>query len=742
MPTFLRKKKEPETRSKDGFPEGAFYGVVRCIVSLLILLSAINSISFGQKTDSLHKALANKNIDDTTRVNIYAGLAWEYKNRHANIDSILFYANKGLALANSINFEKGAAVCSMYIGIANILQNKYDPAIINLNGALAYFESLPPSKELNEIYHNIGLDYYMQTKFEPALQYFEKSKKTAFAINNKSREARAFFYLADIQNDMGNFTIALKNYLAALDLYERGGNKNAASNCLTNIATLYAQLKDYKKAQEFVDKSLEVFSQSTNIQEVYQNYSNIGIVYSMMGAYENALSLFKKGYQLTDSVGDEYWETVFLTNIAEVYTSSDKPDLAMATYKQILERNQKTQDVNFTMAAHSGMGRILYKKGNKKEAMVHMLSAFALMKENQLKRLVMETALEISGMLEKDGDYKKALEYTRVYNLYKDSLYNENNSKKMQQLQFDYELEKKQRQIDQLKKNKEIQKEKAAKQKVITWSLAAGMLLLSVIVVLMSRSRVIEQRNNEEILKQKEEIQKQAIRLEELNNFKDKTFSVLSHDLRGPINSITATIQMLNNREISSAEYAELKPEINKELSSLNLLLDNVLFWAKSYLQDDKTVHPARTNLSELAAQNIIMLQDSAGRKQISILNRIDKSLFALCDPGQMEIVLRNLVMNSVKYTAIGGTVAIDAKKAGDNVVISVTDNGVGMTREQLDGLFTAKTGRNTYGTNGETGIGIGLLLCSEFVKANNGTISAVSEPGKGSTFSVTLPAA
>jgi signal transduction histidine kinase len=718
------------------------YSAVR-IFPLFFLLLAAYYPSFGHKSDSLRNALNNKQINDTTRVNIYAAISWEIKNHGGEVDSILFYANKGYAIANAIGFEKGKALCGMHIGMANILRNEYDTALANLNGALTYFEPLPSSgKELNEIYHNMGLDYYMQTKFEPALQYFEKSKQAATAIKNNSRLARAHYYLADIYNDMGNFPDALKNYLKALELYEHGGKQNAAANCLTNIATLYAQLKEFDKAREFVNRSLVFFSHSSNVQEIYQNYANIGIVYSMMAEYDSALQMFNRGMALSDSVGDQYWNTVFLTNIAEVYTSSDKPELALAAYRQVLQRNEEAQEVNFKLAAHSGMGRILYKQGNKTEGIGHMMAAFRLMKENRMKRLVMETALEISEMLEREGNYNKALEFTRIYTTYRDSIYNENNDKKLQQLQYDYELEKKQRQIEQLKKNKEIQKEKVAKQKVVSWSLAAAMLFSFIIILLLIRGRLIEKRNREEILKQKEEVRQQATKLEELNNFKDKTFSVLSHDLRGPINSITATVQMLINKEISGEDFVNLKPEINKELNSLNLLLDNILYWAKSYISDDKTLHPTKTNLKDLAQQNISMLGETAGRKNISITNNIDSSLYAMCDAGQMEIVLRNLVMNAIKYTGKGGSITIDGKSEGSNVTFSVQDTGVGISKELLSDLFLAKPGRNTYGTDGETGIGIGLLLCLEFVKANNGTLTATSQPGKGSTFFITLPMA
>lgn len=708
----------------------------------LIALSSLSSVAKTKRVDSLRHVVLSPDTKDTTRVMALAGMAWEYKNRSGDPDSILLYANKGLTLAESVNFKKGVALCRMHIGMAYILQNDYAHAVQELNKALEYYEHEPASRELNEIYHNLGLNYYMQTKFAPAMKYLRLSEDVADKIANDSRSARAAFYLGDIYNDMGNYPDALRKYLKALELYEKTGNEGSVSNCLTNIATVYAQLKDFDKARVYISKSLEKFSHSSNTQEIYQNYANIGIVYSLMQEYDSALILFDKGILLTDSTGDEYWKTVFLVNKAEVYTSSGKPDLAVAAYKQVLDRNRKEQEINFEISAHSGLGRILYEKGKKSEGIDHLLKGYDLMQKNGLLRNAMETARDLSEIFEKEGNLKKALEYRRFFDLYEDSIASENSQKKIQQLQFDYELEKKQNEIEQLNKTREMQRERADRQRLTNWSLVAALVLLATVVALMYRNARRSTRHRHELMKRKHEIEQQAARLEQLNNFKDKTFSVLSHDLRGPINSITATMRMLSNNEITQEEYATLQPEINNQLSNLNILLDNVLLWAKSYIQEEKAVHPANTDLNELVENKIIRLKEAAERKKITLQNTLMPGTTAWCDGEQINIVLRNLVMNAIKYTRSEGTITISGGATGDNVSISITDNGVGMTEAQLSNLFSPKSGRSTYGTAGERGIGLGLLLCKEFVKINNGTITATSKQGVGSTFTITLPKA
>lgn len=707
----------------------------------LVTLHLPNS-TFAGRSDSLRKVLQTASVADTTRAQALLGMAWEYKNRNTNSDSIRHYSDAALKLSARIGYTRGEALAHMYEGIADVLDQNYEKAQANLMKAWAVMEKQPPSKDVNELLHNIGLVYYMQTKFPEAIAYFERSKKSAKDIGNDSRVARAYFYLGDIYNDMGNFAASLKEYLGALKIYETLDATNSASNCYTNIATLYAQLKEFNKAREYVDKSLKSFESSTNPQEVYQNYANVGFVYSLMEDYPKALDLFNRGLRLTDSMGDEYWNTVFLTNTAEIYTTTKQPAKALAAYEIVLKRQKTVPDVNFVLSAHSGMGRILFEQGKKKEGVAHMQEALKLMQQTGQKKLAMETSGELANMYEATGDYKKALELSHTYQRYKDSLFNADNERKIQKIQYDHDLEKKQLQIQELKKTRDIQASFARKLKIALVVLLASTVLLVTMLVLFYRKKRSEKRAKEKVQGQKEQLQLQASRLEELNHFKDKTFSVLSHDLRGPINSITAAIQMLNNKQLTAEEYEILKPDINNQLSTLNLLLDNVLMWARSYMQETKASDPAPTDIVQLIGSNLSLLGETAERKQITLTGTTGTPVMAFCDGGQINIVLRNLIMNALKFTAAGGSVSVQCSKAADTVRIAVTDTGVGMDAEQLESLFTAKDGRNTYGTEGERGIGLGLLLCQEFVRVNDGTIEVQSEKGKGSTFVVTLPAA
>ena len=145
--------------------------------------------------------------------------------------------------------------------------------------------------------------------------------------------------------------------------------------------------------------------------------------------------------------------------------------------------------------------------------------------------------------------------------------------------------------------------------------------------------------------------------------------------------------------------------------------------------------------LSELVQQNIALLKASADEKNITLSINLPEVLNAQGDYGNVDIIIRNLISNAVKFTGYGGEIRIEGKTDGHNTTLSIIDNGVGMNEEKIRNLFSISPSKSTAGTNGERGIGLGLLICHQFAVANRGKILVESEPGNGSKFTLVLPA-
>ncbi len=229
-----------------------------------------------------------------------------------------------------------------------------------------------------------------------------------------------------------------------------------------------------------------------------------------------------------------------------------------------------------------------------------------------------------------------------------------------------------------------------------------------------------------------------------LNYQKDKMFSIIGHDLRGPIGNFRNMLEVLiTNQETLNREYInDVLEDMKETAGSTFSLLENLLLWARSQMQDiDYELDVFCMN--DLIDENIRLLNESAKNKSIELINDLQYVVQVYADRNMTSTIVRNLISNAIKFTHSFGKIIISAKQSNADekmVDFSVTDNGIGMSEQLITEIFEKKTGPIELGTNNEKGSGLGLLLCKEFIEQQGGKISVESQKGKGSIFSFTLP--
>ncbi|HAO47800.1 MAG TPA: HAMP domain-containing sensor histidine kinase [Ferruginibacter sp.] len=252
---------------------------------------------------------------------------------------------------------------------------------------------------------------------------------------------------------------------------------------------------------------------------------------------------------------------------------------------------------------------------------------------------------------------------------------------------------------------------------------------------------------NEEIQKQRLELaekasalEEQTLQLAELNTVKNRLFSVVSHDLKLPIYGLRNLFKAMHDHDTPAEDIKSYVPEILKDLNYTTGLMENLLLWAKSQMQGDVINHQL-VDMSDLINEVKQLLRMQAENKKIYVQARANKDIYIYADKEMINLVLRNLLSNAIKFTPENGEIWIDAGVNGEMVEVHVRDTGKGISEEDMKKLF----GNNyftTRGTANESGTGLGLVLCKEFLNKNGGDIFVESEPGKGSRFSFTLPKA
>ena len=230
--------------------------------------------------------------------------------------------------------------------------------------------------------------------------------------------------------------------------------------------------------------------------------------------------------------------------------------------------------------------------------------------------------------------------------------------------------------------------------------------------------------------------------LTDANNTKDKMFSIISHDLLGPIGNIKESLEVIVSGEVTMDEknMQSFLQSVWASVGSSYSLLENLLFWARS--QQGRLAHkPKKINLSTLIKDTIHLLKGVASQKSIQLKSNLQTEEMVFADRNAVKTILRNLMSNAIKFTEANGLITIDAKKQDDGfLLISLADNGIGMDQKTKDNLFQKLKNEPRWGTDGEKGVGLGLVITREFVEKHRGTIWVNSEVGKGSTFYFTLP--
>lgn len=248
-------------------------------------------------------------------------------------------------------------------------------------------------------------------------------------------------------------------------------------------------------------------------------------------------------------------------------------------------------------------------------------------------------------------------------------------------------------------------------------------------------------KNNEEFSDIYSKLKESERKLKDLNQNKDKFFSIIAHDLRSPFTALLGYSEYLAkySRDCTHEEIVDYSRQMHKSAKSLFTLLENLLQWSR--LQSGQlNFEKSEVHLEKISQRIYELFSDLARTKDIRIVNKIDNSLRINTDPNILETIFRNLISNSIKFTKPGGEINLSSTIFKNHIEFIVKDNGIGMHQEVVEKLFRIDVQYTTEGTNREKGTGLGLVICKEFIEKGGGTIKVSSKLGLGSEFRFTLP--
>ncbi len=667
----------------------------------------------------------------------FKGRYFNFSDKH---DEAIAVFKEGLSSSIKINNIELQSDFIHETGRAYYRQQKHLLAIDQFQKALELRKQTTDSAKLASSIHNIGLAYWNMSQFDTALVYFKRSLEIRKNLPENIDLAYTYNNIGTIYYNWASYEQALSFYLPALRILKNLNHIDGIGRALCNIGLVYLETERTSKALDFFRESLSYTIPAGNREVTAYAYTCIGNAYknSLPDSSRHYYNMALKEYTAVNYIGGIL---LSLKGIGELNISLRNYDLAKKYFERILETAEK-KDIKMRVSeANKYLGDIALAEHNYSNAIVHYKKCIEIATNQSILLLLRDAYKNIGTAYANLHDFKSAYEAEKKYEEYNYKIENERISKRLDELKISYERQK----FDLDLQAKTLENERQRLYLIVTVIIIAFLFGLSAILYLTGRKRkiinILLEEKNALIEGQQQQL---SIKNEELmtsNQAKDKLFSIIAHDLKSPFNALINYSAFLRQDygELDDATKLEFITALENTSKMTYELLENLLHYAMS--QTGKLENnPGTVSLYELSEKSCRLYESSTEQKGIKIINNVPPDLTAWADEHMIDIVIRNLVNNAVKFCEKGDTIELSGEVIGDKICLSVQDTGIGMDENIKNNLFKTIGIKGMKGTKGEKGTGLGLGLCKEFIEKNNGIIAVESEPGKGSRFYFYLP--
>ncbi len=656
----------------------------------------------------------------------------------------------------------------------------------------------------------IGNSNLMMGQFEKARdEYFCKSYKIGKDVDSKLLISSSLNSLASVAMSMGDYDQALETFLQSIEIEKERGDTIRVATIQFNVAGLLMNRGQYETALGYFLNSIRVFENTGQTELVKRGMNNVAVLYHAWGNWDKALEYYEKSAQMYKETGDSLGMSIPLNNIGEIYKDQGKYQQAIEYYSESLRLGKESDNMHFQGVANIGLGEaylrlekfpqalkhlndaleifeqisfqegearvykhlaeIDYHKKNFPRAQSYVERSLKLAGEAGIKDLIQDDYKLLSEIYEGKSDHQNALTYFTKYSALRDSLFNEEKSKKIAEMNVKYETEKKDKENLLLRKNNEIKELELKRRRTQqTYAYALALLILLLAFVLYRRYRqkqkvnLMLQEKNEHISRQRDQLsaalnelketQKQLIESEKMASLGSLVTGV-AHEINTPVGiGVTAasalkdkTVNLARNYQDNTMKRTELEGYLKTAYESANLILKNLQRTGdlvQSFKQvsiDQSTEQMREFGLKAYLEDLLFSVGPRMKEKNVQVAIDIPEDLSIISYPGAFASIFTNLMVNSVIHgfkDIDGGKIEMDATREDDHVFIRYRDNGRGIPKDILPKIFDP-----FFTTNKQLGTGLGLhIVYNQVVQKLHGEILCESELDSGVTFMIKIP--
>lgn len=569
-----------------------------------------------------------------------------------------------------------------------------------------------------------------------SLDFANDALRISLALDYKKGEAYAYRNMSNVFVSRESYSVGMKYLQDALTIFENTGDSIGVANCYISLGHTFRKLEDREEELSYNKMAYEVFSKVDRQDRIGVTAHNLGETYFYIGDYEKSEELTRYAIRINDSIQN-------LAVLSSCYKVMGLLMIQKKSYQEAQDYFNKVLELGEILANDSQkfatveamvqLSRVNELMGNKKAKLDLLLEAADFCMQNNLLNSLEPIYIKLIKHFSLEKNQDKVQYYVNGFDEVSDSL-------TKRDLRDRADLAKNVINVYRLESEKRALQEEARNQEESIRRRNVGLTFAAVLLLVLIIFAIYVTKVNKRLSQQGELIEEQNAHLEQLNNTKDKFFSIVAHDLRAPLNSLRAYSSFLVDHldHVTKEELQEMGKELLSSTDNTLEMADNLITWARVQMKEFQ-LKPERLLPSELLAQVTSVYEKVASKKQILLTTFVDTNSSFDGDRGQLIFVIRNIVNNAIKFTNNGGQIKISVFDIDESIRISVSDNGIGMSEKVQNGVFNVKKSGVSLGTAGEKGTGLGLVLCHEFVKLHNGDIAIESKEGEGATFHITM---
>lgn len=626
-----------------------------------------------------------------------------------NLDSALYYGDQYFNLANELQDSSWIAYAYYTKGSIYCEKGRFDKSLSSLRTALQYFENLKDTSLISALHNDIG-----------------------YTLTYGSSQVEG-----------------ITHFLKSLELAEKTNDTSLIADVSTNLAYYFATTDDLENAYKYFERSLIKTNELGDSLNSLIAYADMANTFLAMGKPEDAKAYIDTAQNFKPAMLSPYDKATVFSIFADFHLESGDPERAelyLLELGTLLNKHKYPLQIAYYQRQ---VGLQYYQQENYQKALSYFNSSITLYNSMNAVEGMVELYQYKAECYAKLSDFKNAYTFSHLSDSVRKSFHYSEISQLLAEREKEIELSR------QIERNQILNKLEALemKSKLTNVFIVSILLIISFTIAIYSalrlkRKNLILEKLNERNLQQQTKLEENLkvlnenkLQLTASNVTKDRLFSIIGHDLRGPLSAISSLsdIYLQDDKNFANKEIQPVFEGLKSAADYGFNILENLLQWSLSNT-GDLVANPELIEPVKLLNDVISGIRHLIEQKELKLKMNFAEECIVFADPNMVSTIIRNLIHNAIKFSHKNGQIILQCSMTSNEAIIRIEDQGIGMSEEARESILSKSDFDSRFGTNNEKGSGLGLVLCKEFIRQNNGKFWVTSEENKGSAFSFSLP--